>query len=138
MAWPTLLLSPQVALAAQWAAYVAVWFGDLRATSAGWTPKWYSTYRFWLTAFVGTSIIATLAGTNYYAPGSRGTAVGGKLLDEVKEDAGQKMKLMKQSARGNKGGALTHNEVKGDVEALSSGAEGDSYVKIDNPKRRAE
>lgn len=62
-AWPTLLLAPQMALVAQWAAYVVTWFIDLQATSRGWAPSWYSSYRFGLTAAVGLSIIATLAGT---------------------------------------------------------------------------
>ncbi|CDW98476.1 hypothetical protein [Sporisorium scitamineum] len=129
LGWPTTLLAPQMALIAQWASFVAVWFIDLRATSAGWVPKWYSTYRFWLTFAVGTSIIATLAGTNYYAPGSRSTLGGtaSKLEEDVKADGPTKTKLLKQSAHGNKGGVIKHEEVGGDVEATSSGAEGDSY-----------
>lgn len=140
LGWPTFLLAPQMALIGQWASFVAVWFMDLRATTAGWVPKWYSTYRFWLTLAVGTSIIATLAGTNYYAPGSRSTLGGTarKLEDEVKADGPTKMKLLQQSAKGNKGGVIKHTEVGGDVEATSSGAEGDSYVKIGNPKRKEE
>lgn len=31
-------------------------------------PKWFSQYRFYLSIIVGTSIIATLAGTNYFGP----------------------------------------------------------------------
>lgn len=140
LGWPTLLLAPQMALIGQWASFVAVWFIDLRATTAGWVPKWYSTYRFWLTFAVGTSIIATLAGTNYYAPGSRSTLGGTarKLEEEVKADGPTKMKLLQQSAKGNKGGVIKHTEVGGDVEATSSGAEGDSYVTIGNPKRKEE
>lgn len=41
--WPTLLLQPQIALAAQWSIFTAVWYIDSRATARGWTPKWYST-----------------------------------------------------------------------------------------------
>lgn len=140
LGWPTLLLAPQMALIAQWAAFVAVWFADLRATSAGWVPQWYSTYRFWLTLGVGSSIIATLAGTNYYAPGSRSTMLttASKLEEEVKADGPTRMKLLKQSAQGNKGGIITKDEVGGDVEATSAGAEGDSYVLIGNEKRKEE
>ncbi|EPQ27301.1 uncharacterized protein PFL1_06890 [Pseudozyma flocculosa PF-1] len=140
LAWPTLLLAPQMALIAQWASFVAMWFVDLRATNDGWVPKWYSTYRFWLTLAVGSSIIATLAGTNYYAPGSRSTmaATAGKLQEEVQADGPTKMKLLQRSAKGNKGGIIKHQEVGGDVEATSAGAEGDSYVKIGNPKRQEE
>ncbi|EST08396.1 Protein of unknown function DUF3429 [Kalmanozyma brasiliensis GHG001] len=140
LGWPTLLLAPQMALIGQWAAFVAAWFIDLRATTAGWVPKWYSTYRFWLTLAVGSSIIATLAGTNYYAPNSRSTLGGtaAKLAEEVKADGPTKMKLLQQSAHGNKGGVIKHTEVGGDVEATSAGAKGDSYVTIGNPKRKEE
>jgi hypothetical protein len=62
-AWPTLMFTPQLALISQWAAYVLTWFIDLKATTAGWAPHWYSSYRFGLTLAVGLSIIATLAGT---------------------------------------------------------------------------
>jgi hypothetical protein len=63
LGWPSLALAPEMALVTQFGAYVVTWFIDLKATTAGWAPKWYSSYRFWLTAAVGTSIIATLAGT---------------------------------------------------------------------------
>lgn len=140
LGWPTLLLAPHLALIGQWAAFVAVWFVDLRATSAGWVPKWYSTYRFWLTFAVGTSIIATLAGTNYYTPGNHSTLGGtaSKLEEEVKADGPTKMKLLKQSSHGIKGGVIKHGEVGGEVQATSSGAAGDSYVTIGNPKRKEE
>lgn len=41
--WPTLLLPHQIALAAQWATFTALWYIDSRATAKGWAPKWYST-----------------------------------------------------------------------------------------------
>ncbi|KAL8290433.1 hypothetical protein RQP46_002691 [Phenoliferia psychrophenolica] len=53
----------------EWAGFNALWFVDQKATNHGWTPKWYSTYRFGLTAFVGTSILVTLGGTSYFGPG---------------------------------------------------------------------
>ncbi|KAJ3979961.1 hypothetical protein F5890DRAFT_1544125 [Lentinula detonsa] len=34
----------------------------------GWTPAWYSQYRFYLSILVGTCIIGSLAGTSYYGP----------------------------------------------------------------------
>lgn len=43
--WPSLALSPELALVSQFGAYVVSWFIDLRATTAGWAPKWYSSYR---------------------------------------------------------------------------------------------
>jgi hypothetical protein len=53
-AWPTLALEPTTALIAQWAGFTGLWYADLKATGAGWTPKWYSQYRFYLSILVGT------------------------------------------------------------------------------------
>lgn len=61
-----------------------------------------------------------------------------KLKEEHAKDAGLKLELQKQSAKGNKGGKLTTKEVDSDVKAESSGADGDSYVHIKNPKREEE
>ena len=40
----------------------------MKATSAGWTPKWFSQYRFYLSILVGGCIIATLLGVNHFGP----------------------------------------------------------------------
>ncbi|KAF7337874.1 hypothetical protein MVEN_02010400 [Mycena venus] len=67
-AWPTLALDPTMALAAQWAGFTALWWADLKATSAGWTPRWYSQYRFYLSILTGTCILGSLAGITYWGP----------------------------------------------------------------------
>ncbi|KAJ7137887.1 hypothetical protein C8R44DRAFT_607089 [Mycena epipterygia] len=67
-AWPTLALDPTMALAAQWAGFTALWWADSKATAAGWTPKWYSQYRFYLSILVGTCILGSLAGITYWGP----------------------------------------------------------------------
>lgn len=92
--WGSLLITGQLALIAQWAAFFAQWYVDQRATSKGWAPKWYATvslahrlrrahtrtdfsgelvcarsrtqYRFFLTSVVGTSILFSLAMKSYY------------------------------------------------------------------------
>ncbi|CAG7851953.1 SubName: Full=Probable MNN4-regulates the mannosylphosphorylation {ECO:0000313/EMBL:CCA66657.1} [Serendipita indica DSM 11827] len=66
--WATLGLDPGLALVAQWAGFTGLWLADMRATAAGWTPVWYSQYRFYLSILVGTCIIGTLAGTSYFGP----------------------------------------------------------------------
>ncbi|KAJ7799839.1 hypothetical protein B0H14DRAFT_2387779 [Mycena olivaceomarginata] len=67
--WSTLaLLDPTLALAAQWAGFTGLWWADLKATSAGWTPRWYSQYRFYLSILTGTCILGSLAGITYYGP----------------------------------------------------------------------
>jgi hypothetical protein len=50
------------ALITQFMGFVALYYVDVRATKRGWTPDWYRTYRFVLTAIVGASIVLTLIG----------------------------------------------------------------------------
>ncbi|PVF95855.1 putative MNN4-regulates the mannosylphosphorylation [Serendipita vermifera] len=66
--WSTLGLDPGMALVTQWAGFTGLWYADMKATAAGWTPVWYSQYRFYLSILVGTCIIGTLAGTSYFGP----------------------------------------------------------------------
>lgn len=140
-AWPTLMLEPQIALVGQWAAFVATWFIDLRATTAGWAPKWYSSYRFMLTFAVGASIIATLAGTNYYnADESRATStgVGKRLVRRAQSGIEKSEELMKRRSEGRLGGVPQQKIVGGDIEAAKQDKSGDSFVKIRNPKKEEE
>ncbi|KIY46967.1 hypothetical protein FISHEDRAFT_25097, partial [Fistulina hepatica ATCC 64428] len=67
-AWPTLALDPIYALGAQWIGFSALWFADAQASRAGWTPGWYSQYRFYLTLLVGSCIVGSLAGATYFGP----------------------------------------------------------------------
>ena len=67
-AWSTLSFEPTTALVAQWLGFTGLWYADLKATAGGWTPKWYSQYRFYLSILVGTCIIGSLAGENYFGP----------------------------------------------------------------------
>ncbi|KAI0145263.1 hypothetical protein GGR57DRAFT_302961 [Xylariaceae sp. FL1272] len=62
VAWPTLLMPVEFALTGQFAAFVALYFADARATVRGWAPSWYSMYRFALTAVVGVAIVLSLIG----------------------------------------------------------------------------
>jgi hypothetical protein len=68
LAWSTITLQPTSALLCQWLGFTALWYADNQATTAGWTPKWYSQYRFYLSILVGTCIIGSLAGTSYWGP----------------------------------------------------------------------
>ncbi|KAI0966088.1 hypothetical protein F4678DRAFT_450768 [Xylaria arbuscula] len=61
-AWPTLFMPVEFALTSQFAAFVALYFADARATVRGWAPAWYSNYRFALTAVVGVAIAISLIG----------------------------------------------------------------------------
>jgi len=115
-AWSTLALDPVMALVAQWAGYTGLWFADMKATSAGWTPKWYSQYRFYLSVLVGTCIIGTLAGTSYLGP-APGHDATHRSLDEIRAHR-----------RLNHGDL--QSEVKGPIAALPAGEDGDAYVVI--------
>ncbi|KAH0564850.1 hypothetical protein GP486_001758 [Trichoglossum hirsutum] len=62
VAWPTILLPVEYALIAQFLAFNFLYFADARASSRGWAPAWYGTYRFVLTFIVGASIVFSLVG----------------------------------------------------------------------------
>src|SRR6201996_7861565 len=62
VAWPTLMLPYEWALATQFLAFTMLYFVDSTAATRGWTPPWYSTYRFVLTFMVGASIVVSLIG----------------------------------------------------------------------------
>ncbi|KAH7011289.1 hypothetical protein EDB80DRAFT_711514 [Ilyonectria destructans] len=76
VAWPTLLMSVEYALTAQFAAFVALYFVDSRATTRGWAPQWYGTYRFLLTAMVGLAIFISLVGRAKIGQGQTLTSHG--------------------------------------------------------------
>ncbi|KAL2128478.1 hypothetical protein VTI74DRAFT_9121 [Chaetomium olivicolor] len=62
MAWPTIFMPLEWALTTQFAAFSALYFADSRATVKAWAPPWYATYRFVLTAVVGTALLVSLIG----------------------------------------------------------------------------
>ncbi|KAG8164482.1 hypothetical protein KVR01_006400 [Diaporthe batatas] len=62
LAWPTMVMPVQYALTSQFAAFTFMYFADARATTRGWAPTWYNTYRFVLTAIVGASLFISLVG----------------------------------------------------------------------------
>lgn len=86
LAWPTLLLPNHLALASQWAAFTMVWYADMLATSWGWTPRWYSTYRFGLTAIVGSSLLVTLGASSYWSLDDVEYASLSRKLQSIQDD----------------------------------------------------
>lgn len=62
VAWPTILFSAETGLIAQFLVFTFLYYADARASTRGWAPPWYSTYRFVLTFVVGASIVASLVG----------------------------------------------------------------------------
>lgn len=65
VAWPTLLMPVEYALITQFLAFNLLYSVDSSATIRGWTPPWYSSYRFILTFIVGTSIVISLIGRGH-------------------------------------------------------------------------
>jgi len=116
IAWPTLAMGPTTALMVQWLGFTGLWYADVKATAAGWAPKWYSQYRFYLSILVGTCIIGTLAGISYYGP----VAGHGLLSHDI-----QMIQNERRRRRPEVSGTIT-----GDIEAVSTGEDGDSYVQI--------
>lgn len=81
VAWPTILLPVPFALTAQFGAFVALYFVDSRFTTKGWTPHWYGTYRFVLTAIVGGAIFVSLVFRS--KGGEEGSRLSETSLDET-------------------------------------------------------
>lgn len=86
----------------------------MKATGAGWTPTWYSQYRFYLSILVGTCIVSSLAATSYWGP------VGGHGL--VSHDLNMIRAQRKQKQPEHEG------QVGGDIEAVAAPETADQYV----------
>ena len=94
VAWPTLLLSAEVGLIAQFLAFTFLYYNDARSAARGWAPSWYGTYRFVLTFIVGASIVASLIGRGQIAdlvtrppgPADRMRALRAKQMAELEAE----------------------------------------------------
>lgn len=74
------------ALITQFLGFVALYYVDLRATTRGWTPHWYRTYRFILTFIVGASIVLTLIGRGELPDHIPGSVDRAKVFREGSEE----------------------------------------------------
>ncbi|KAJ4464244.1 hypothetical protein C8J55DRAFT_530456 [Lentinula edodes] len=113
-AWPTLGLQPMTALLVQWVGFTGLWWADATVCGMGWTPPWYSQYRFYLSVLVGTCIIGSLAGTSYYGPVA-GHGFLSRDLELTRE--------MRKEVKGEKEGT-----VPGVVEAVPADPKDGAYV----------
>jgi len=116
VAWPTLAMGPTTALIVQWLGFTGLWYADVKATAQGWTPKWYSQYRFYLSLLVGSCIIGTLAGISYYGP----VAGHGLLSHDLQMIQNERRRRLPEAS----------GMISGDIEAVSTGEAGDTYVQI--------
>ncbi|KIK59333.1 hypothetical protein GYMLUDRAFT_44694 [Collybiopsis luxurians FD-317 M1] len=115
-AWPTLALQPMTALVIQWVGFTGLWWADATVCGMGWTPAWYSQYRFYLSILVGTCIIGSLAGTSYYGP----VAGHGFLSHDL-----ELTRDMRKQLKGEKQGF-----VDGPVQALEGDQAANAYVQL--------
>lgn len=76
IAWPTLFMPFDYALITQFMAFVGLYFADAKASTRGWAPHWYGTYRFLLTAMVGLAIFVSLVGRANISQGDTLTGQG--------------------------------------------------------------
>jgi len=116
-----------VALAIQWFAFTGLWYADMRATSAGWTPPWYSQYRFYLSILVGTCILGSLAGVNVWGPVPGVHSAIAREVEQLKSK-----RLGESTGKGTRHGLLStssHLTVTDGTEA-----DADAYVLIGHPK----
>ncbi|KAH9484434.1 Transmembrane protein 69 [Psilocybe cubensis] len=116
VAWPTLGMQPMTALIVQWCGFTGLWYADSKATVAGWTPKWYSQYRFYLSILVGTCIIGSLAGTSYFGP----VAGHGLLTHDLDELREERRKTMPSK----------HGMIVGPIEAVPAPENADHFTRI--------
>lgn len=105
-----------------------MWYLDSRATARGWTPSWYSTYRFALTAVVGSCIVVTLGASNYYSrDGALGSAAD-KLAQKNKSPVN--VKNTEDAAS-----PLIEGQVGGEYSAKPAE---DAYVMFENEEKKRE
>lgn len=116
VAWPTLGMEPMSALVVQWIGFTGLWYADSKATMAGWTPQWYSQYRFYLSILVGTCIIGSLAGTSLFGP----VAGHGFLQHDLD--------LLREQRKAHM--PIRQGLIKGPIEAVPAGINEDKYTRI--------
>jgi len=84
----------EYALIAQFCTFTFLYYNDARAVIRGWSPPWYSVYRFVLTFIVGASIVLSLVGRGQIAdkvtrvpgPADRMRALRERQLEELEEE----------------------------------------------------
>jgi hypothetical protein len=116
IAWPTLGMQPMMALLLQWTGFTGLWLADAKATTAGWTPKWYSQYRFYLSILVGSCILGSVAGTSYWGPVA-GHGFLSHDLELIREERKKNMPTL-------------HGMIQGPIEVVPAGMDADRYTRI--------
>lgn len=116
VAWTSLGMQPMEALVVQWLAFTGLWYADSKATMAGWAPRWYSQYRFYLSILVGVCIIGSLTGTSYFGPVA-GHGFITHDLDEIREERKAHM-------------PEKHGLIPGKIEAVPAGTDAEKFTRV--------
>lgn len=96
-------------------------------------PIWYSQYRFYLSILVGTCIIGSLAGTSYYGPVAGHGLISHELYlirEERSVYLSWEVDVLELTLCRNRFAPKRSGVIKGDIEAVSGGEDGDSYVVV--------
>jgi len=134
-AWPTLLLSIEYGLTAQFMAFVALYFADSRAASRGWAPRWYGQYRFLLTAMVGLAIFASLVGRSqiekserlskgYLSSAFNRAGIADTTTDWAKLEEEEKRRIKKEEAAKERKAKQEEQKKKQEEKAKKAGGNG--------------
>ncbi|KAF9878315.1 hypothetical protein CkaCkLH20_04353 [Colletotrichum karsti] len=146
VAWPTLLMPVEYALTSQFAAFTFLYLADVRAKNKGWTPPWYGTYRFVLTAVVGVSIFISLVGRTKI--GNAQPHIGQELAesmhkakgdtsrdwDKLEQEERERVKKEKEEEEKKK----KEEEKKAKTEEKKKGKKGDSKSKDKKQEKAAD
>ena len=134
-AWPTLLLSIEYGLTAQFMAFVALYFADSRAASRGWAPRWYGQYRFLLTAMVGLAIFVSLVGRSqiekserlsegYLSSSFNRTGIADTTTNWAKLEEEEKKRIKKEEAAKERKAKQEEQKKKQEEKAKQAGGNG--------------
>lgn len=131
VAWPTIFMPTEWALVTQFAAFVSMYFADSRATTRGWVPAWYGTYRFVLTAIVGSAIFISLIGRAKVGEGHTrlstaelreriNPTTAAKNRDWAKEEEKEKLRIQEEKKKEEKKRKQAEKKAKEETEKKES------------------
>jgi len=132
VAWSTILMPIEGALITQFLGFVALYYVDIRATTRGWTPPWYRTYRFILTFIVGASLVLTLISRGELPDHIPGSVDRAKVFSSGSEEALSKEEEARAQKKKNaaksddRAGKVNEDKARGDDnDEKKDGSEGE-------------
>ncbi|KLU89507.1 hypothetical protein MAPG_08478 [Magnaporthiopsis poae ATCC 64411] len=149
IAWPTLLMPVEYALIGQFGAFMGLYYFDAHASTRGWAPPWYGTYRFVLTFVVGSAIMVSLIGRARIGEGGNKEAAErirdakhGRTVREMSEsewrrlEAEEKEKIRKEKEEAERKQKEEEKEKQKDKKKQDKGGKEDKQDKDDKGKEK--